>query len=132
MLLGEHDFATFGIPTQGEQTTRQVFKAAWRAERLNSAERLLRFDIAAGGFLRHMVRVIVGALVDVGTGKWSLTDFADALHAADRSIARHMAPPHGLTLIEVTYESGGSTFRRTDTVENEENAENEENGELSE
>ncbi len=102
-LLGEHDFATFGAPTQGDSTIRRVYRSVWQIEALKTGVRLLTYHIEANGFLHHMVRVLVGALADVGSGKWSVVEFTDALQAADRSRARQMAPPHGLTLIQVKY-----------------------------
>ncbi len=115
LVLGEHNFATFGMPTQGESTLRTVYGAQWLvlvdtapsvealADRLVPAARLLSFWIEANGFLQHMVRVLVGALVDVGWGKWTIETFAQAFRTADRSQAQQMAPPHGLTLMAVSY-----------------------------
>ncbi len=103
MLLGEHDFATFGAPTQGEGTIRQVISSEWTVEVLGESARLLTYQVEANGFLQRMVRALVGEIVDIGLGKRTLAEFTDAFQAADRSRARAMAPPHGLTLIEVNY-----------------------------
>jgi tRNA pseudouridine38-40 synthase len=102
-LIGEHDFATFGAPTQGESTVRRVFRSEWMAEAAGEAARLLTYRIEANGFLQRMVRALVGEMVDIGLGKRTLAEFMDAFQAADRSRARAMAPPHGLTLIKVSY-----------------------------
>jgi len=111
-LLGEHDFATFGAPTQGKTTLRTVLQSEWtvtepgectlRACRGEST-RLLMYRIEANGFLQRMVRTLVGEMVDIGLGKRTLAEFREAFQAADRRRARAMAPPHGLTLMEVTY-----------------------------
>jgi len=106
LLIGEHDFATFGTPTQGESTVRTLFQSEWHAEAINESSgtaRMLWYDVVASGFLQHMVRALVGALVEVGLGKLSVAEFNSAFQAADRKYGHWMAPPHGLTLIDVTY-----------------------------
>jgi tRNA pseudouridine38-40 synthase len=97
-LIGEHDFAAFGRPPQGESTVRQVLAAEW-----GGAPPLLTFDITANAFLYRMVRSIVGTLLLVGRGEMSVEEFAAVLAAHDRSRAGPTAPPHGLCLMEVTY-----------------------------
>ncbi|MBZ0304493.1 MAG: tRNA pseudouridine(38-40) synthase TruA, partial [Anaerolineae bacterium] len=64
---------------------------------------LYQFVIEGNAFLKHMVRRIVGTLVEVGRGKMSLKEFADAFAAADRRRAGPTAPPHGLTLVHVKF-----------------------------
>jgi tRNA pseudouridine38-40 synthase len=110
-LVGEHDFATFGQPPQGEVTVRRVFRAAWTKEPRRSGtfgagqdgETFLRFDIEANAFLYRMVRSIVGTLLDVGQGRMSLSAFEEAFASCERSRAGKTAAPHGLCLIKVTY-----------------------------
>jgi tRNA pseudouridine38-40 synthase len=63
------------------------------------------FTIEADGFLRCMVRNIVGTLIDVGLRKISTKDFEDILLSKDRKQAGVTAPPHGLILREVKYAS---------------------------
>ena len=98
LLLGTHDFATFGQPPEGENTVRHVYQAQWRGR---DAE--LIFTIEANAFLYRMVRSLVGTLVEVGSGKLSVTQFQDALQAQDRAQAGTTAPAHGLFLLSVTY-----------------------------
>ncbi len=98
VLVGEHDFATFGQPPQGQVTTRRVLLAEWGGEPPH-----LTFDIEANAFLYRMVRSIVGALLRVGRGKVSVDEFAAALAARERGQAGPTAPPHGLCLMEVKY-----------------------------
>ena len=57
----------------------------------------------ANAFLRSMVRVIVGTLVEIGLGLRPPSQMADILRAADRKVAGKTAPPHGLCLVEVEY-----------------------------
>lgn len=99
LLIGIHDFATFGQPTQGDVTIRELFRAAIE----QAAENEYVFIIEGNAFLRSMVRSIMGTLVDVGRGKLALEAFAAAFHAADRSQAGATAPPHGLNLVQVRY-----------------------------
>jgi tRNA pseudouridine38-40 synthase len=97
-LVGEHDFATFGSPPQGTNTTRQVHRAAWQRD----AETLC-FDIEANAFLYRMVRSIVGTLLQVGAGELSVAQFAALFEAADRAQAGPTAPARGLCLMAVDY-----------------------------
>ncbi len=97
-LVGEHDFATFGRPPQGEVTVRRVLTAEWSGERPG-----LTFDIEANAFLYRMVRSIVGTLLQVGRGEMSVEEFVAVLASCDRSQAGPTALPHGLCLMEVKY-----------------------------
>ncbi len=99
MLVGEHDFATFGQPPQGTVTIRRLFRAEWRDETPN-----LAFEIEANAFLYRMVRSIVGTLLLVGQGRMSVEAFAAAFVSQERSQAGPTAPPHGLCLVKVVYE----------------------------
>jgi tRNA pseudouridine38-40 synthase len=99
-LVGEHDFSSFrstGTPTK--TAIRRVFRAEWKKGR----EGLMRFEIEASGFLKQMVRAIVGTLVEVGKGKITPEGFQKILEAKDRNKAGPTAPAHGLFLKEVKY-----------------------------
>lgn len=98
MLIGEHDFATFGNPTVGESTVRYVFKADWKYK----AE-LLTFTIEANAFLNKMVRTLVGSICQVGEGKWPVEYFSEVFAKAKRALAAPLAPPQGLCLVSVSY-----------------------------
>lgn len=98
-LVGEHDFSSFRASgCEAAHPIREVFRASWEER-----EDLLVFTIEATAFLRHMVRNIVGTLVEVGRGLRSAADFVDLLEARDRTRAGPTAPPHGLYLCEVKY-----------------------------
>lgn len=97
-LVGEHDFAAFGQPPQGEVAVRRVLTAEWGGE-----PPWLTFDIEANAFLYRMVRSIVGTLFQVGRGEMSVEEFAAVLASCDRSRAGPTAPPYGLCLMEVKY-----------------------------
>jgi tRNA pseudouridine38-40 synthase len=98
LLVGSHDFASFGQPTQGESTVRDVMRAGWQ-----STGWMLHFEIEANAFLRRMVRTIVGTLLAVGKGQRSVESIAEVLAARDRSLAAPPAPACGLCLVEVKY-----------------------------
>lgn len=99
-LIGEHDFSSFrsvGSPTR--TAIRRVTRAEWKRSR----EGLIWFEIEANGFLKQMVRAIVGTLVDVGKGKIGAKEFRRILESRDRKKAGQTAPAHGLFLKEVKY-----------------------------
>jgi tRNA pseudouridine38-40 synthase len=100
ILIGEHDFSSFrsvGSPTR--TAIRRVIRAEWKRGR----DGLIRFEIEANGFLKQMVRAIVGTLVEVGKGKIDSEEFRKILNARDRKKAGPTAPAHGLFLKEVKY-----------------------------
>jgi tRNA pseudouridine38-40 synthase len=105
-LAGEHDFTAF-TPTDTEHVRfkRRVLLAEWRAHRLAEPlpGELLEFWIQADAFMRHMVRVLVGTMLEVAGGRRSVEDFETLLEGAPRERAGETAPPHGLYLASVTY-----------------------------
>jgi tRNA pseudouridine38-40 synthase len=99
-IIGSHDFKAFeGAGSPRAHTTRHVMAA----DLVETETRLLTFRIEADGFLRFMVRNIVGTLVDVGLGKILPTEFEQILKSRDRTRAGATAPAHGLFLMEVKY-----------------------------
>lgn len=100
LLLGSRDFASFGQPTQGRtaSTVREVLRARWQP-----TGDMLYFEIEANAFLRHMVRTIVGTLLEVGKGYRSVASVGEVLAAHDRALAAPPAPACGLCLVEVKY-----------------------------
>ena len=98
-LVGTHDFSAFRAGTCAAATPiRTVSRAAWRAE-----GDLWRFEIDGNAFLQHMVRIIVGTLLDVGRGKRRAAEMPEILASRDRRRAGKTAPPHGLCLVAVAY-----------------------------
>lgn len=102
-LQGRHDFAAFTAPSEAKRqvTERDCTIAQWRCRGETAT-----FDIEANAFLRHMVRRIVGTLVEVGRGKLSVGQFERLVNEAPPGEASRTAPPGGLCLIKVRYESG--------------------------
>jgi tRNA pseudouridine38-40 synthase len=99
-LPGCHDFTAF-TPTQTDHVRfeRDVARADWRT----GEEGILEFWIEADTFMRHMVRVLVGTMLEVGRGSRSGDDFERLLDGAERPEAGESAPPHGLYLAAVSY-----------------------------
>jgi len=104
LLIGTHDFATFGQPPQGDNTIRQIIRSEFAVmpEALCD-EQTFRYHIEANAFLYRMVRRIVGALVRVGRGNLPITEFEAAFRAADGTWPNETAPAHGLCLTKVNY-----------------------------
>jgi tRNA pseudouridine38-40 synthase len=98
MLIGEHDFATFGQPPVGINTVRHVFRSEWEAQGA-----CWIYRVQATAFLQHMVRRIVGMTVDVGRRRLSIEQFEADFRAADLTRAKTLAPPQGLILVAVDY-----------------------------
>jgi tRNA pseudouridine38-40 synthase len=100
-LVGEHDFSSFrGQGCNAISPVRTVFRAEVAR---HDVPGLFSIDVAGAGFLRHMVRNIVGTVVNAGKGKHSADHVGEILRARDRSAAGLNAPPHGLFLWRVSY-----------------------------
>ena len=99
MAVGQHDFRAF-TPTETNHTFfhRTMIECAWRDD---GDEWVLRLE--ANAFLRHMVRVLVGTMLECGRGRRDTESFRALLEGAPRSDAGITAPPHGLTLVAVRY-----------------------------
>ncbi len=99
-LMGTHDFKAFeGTGSPREHSVRTVTGSAFK----DTGGGSLTYDIEANGFLRFMVRNIVGTLVEVGLGKLDTQAVRTILQSKDRSRAGPTAPPQGLFLIDVAY-----------------------------
>ena len=98
-FLGEHDFAAFATTRHKRLTT---VRHLMRCEVSRENEKIY-FDLQANGFLYNMVRNIVGTLLEIGRGHWSVSRAPEILAGKVRRHAGPKAPPHGLTLQEVYY-----------------------------
>jgi tRNA pseudouridine38-40 synthase len=120
-IEGRHDFAAFQASGSDTQTTdRQVFSSrvydadrAFDADRVSGRHRsadlqvdqFITYEIAGDGFLRHMVRAIVGTLVEIGRGKRPVSWVDEVLASRDRAQAGRTAPAEGLFLVRVDYDA---------------------------
>ncbi len=99
LLVGRHDFTAFALSGGGHhQPFRRIFEAKWVDDGYN-----LEFRVVGDGFLRGMVRSIVGTLLDVGTGRIDVDRFGRLLEGRSRSQAGPTAPARGLILHRVEY-----------------------------
>jgi tRNA pseudouridine38-40 synthase len=102
VLIGQHDFAAFrGAGSPVASTVRTVRAIEWTAG--GGYDRPLVMRIEGDGFLRHMVRNIMGTLVEVGSGRCPASEIGGILGSRDRIRAGPTAPPEGLFLVRVIY-----------------------------
>ena len=106
LFLGEHDWTAFSSAhSDAESKIRTItdftVESGWDA-RANAA--MIEFRVSADGFLRYMVRSLVGTLLQVGRGEKDLEIVRKAIIGGDRKLAGITAPPHGLTLLKVFYD----------------------------
>lgn len=99
-LLGTHDFRSF---CANKQFKKSSVRTLTRCEIVRNGEEL-RFILAADGFLYHMARILVGTLLEVGSGKRSAEELPAIFSARSREAAGETAPAKGLCLWEVRYE----------------------------
>jgi len=97
-LIGRHDFAAFGKAPQGDNTVRMVSQAEWITE----GKRLI-FEITADAFLRHMVRRIVGTLLQIGRGQRVPEEMALLVQGGAEQLTAPPAPAQGLCLVKIGY-----------------------------
>jgi tRNA pseudouridine38-40 synthase len=104
-LAGEHDFTAFRASgSDNKNPVRRVLAAAWREE----PGGWVSFTITATGFLRGMVRSLVGTMAEVGRGKAPAAKLAELLGSGVRQAVGPTAPPQGLYLVEVFYNKATS------------------------
>jgi len=100
-LVGRHDFSAFALAGGATRTSeRRIFAAAWEDD---GAELVLR--VTGDGFLRGMVRSLVGTLLEVAAGKRTLASFVELLAGGRRSDAGPTAAPHALALERVHFDA---------------------------
>jgi tRNA pseudouridine38-40 synthase len=108
-LIGEHDFASFCVAKSAQELRGKNLSTSRRIDEITLSsdevlnERMLEIRVRGNAFLHSMVRVIVGTLVEVGSGARDPDWVEEVLAACDRTCAGPTAPAHGLTLLEVRY-----------------------------
>ena len=104
IIEGEHDFSAFKAASQTKMNpVRTIFDADIFEEKIFDAD-ILTIKIHASGFLYHMARNIVAAVVAVGRERLSLEEFEKIFAAKDRKMAPATAPANGLCLYKVFYD----------------------------
>jgi tRNA pseudouridine38-40 synthase len=98
-LEGRHNFKTFAAAGGVSKTfERTIYRCQVKED-----DRLIKVACVGDGFLYHMVRIIVGTLMDVGKGRIHPQEIPDIIASQERRRARIIAPPHGLSLVHVNY-----------------------------
>ncbi|WP_370931537.1 tRNA pseudouridine(38-40) synthase TruA [Bartonella sp. DGB1] len=98
-LVGLHDFTTFrSVNCQAKNPVRHLDQCDIIVNGY-----FIEFYLSAKGFLHNQVRSIVGSLIEVGIGRWSVDDLEQALKACDRTKCGRVAPPYGLYFVAVDY-----------------------------
>ena len=98
-FLGTHDFSAFkATDSSGKNTIRTIYSID-----LKKDKDLIFVSIRGNSFLYNMVRIIVGTLVEVGSGKLNPNSIPNIIESKDRNKAGHTAPAKGLYLDEVYY-----------------------------
>lgn len=99
-VLGTHDYNAFKCAGSSmENTVRTVTRSDWTRE-----GNLLIYRVEGNGFLYNMVRILVGTMLEIGSGKRPETDMRSAIESGRRSDAGATAPAHGLCLERVIYD----------------------------
>jgi tRNA pseudouridine38-40 synthase len=99
-IIGMHDFAAFcRTKVQSDHKRCIVSESSWQQQGA-----LLIYRIAANRFLHGMVRTLVGTMIDVARGRFSLAEFETIFNSGDRTLGGPAAPSRGLYLEEVLYD----------------------------
>jgi tRNA pseudouridine38-40 synthase len=98
-VIGTHDFAAFKCSdSEMENTVRTITLSEWTKN-----GNLWVYSVTGNGFLYNMVRILVGTMLEIGSGKRPVSDMQKALESKDRKQSGATAPAHGLCLMRVVY-----------------------------
>jgi tRNA pseudouridine38-40 synthase len=114
-LIGPHDFAAFQAAGSDVTSTKRRID---RVEILGEAGGELVIEVEGSGFLRHMVRILVGTLLEVGLGRRSAAEMPEILASGDRRRAGRTAPAAALTLVRVDYDEALRVLERAERGRN--------------
>lgn len=99
LIRGEHDFSAFCVVASQKENNRcLLYESRWRRIRDEFV-----YDITADRFLHTMIRSLVGLMIDLGTGGLNMRQFQKIFSAGDHRAIRHVAPAHGLYLVDIGY-----------------------------
>ncbi len=99
LIIGTHDFASF---QKSGSSVKNSIRTIYKAEFKRNGNHIF-FEICGNGFLRYMVRNLVGAFVSIGLNKISLEEFKTIFDSKDNKKNKECAPPYGLTLLNIDY-----------------------------
>ena len=108
LIEGTHDFSSFETAGSRDRQSRAIngsTRTIYQAKLLHHTDIFHTFHITGNGFFRHMVRNIVGTVLEAGLGRRSELGFLEAVQAKKRSAAGSTAPAHGLTLAKIEYQT---------------------------
>lgn len=98
-LCGEHDFKSFTSAKKGKKSTVRRIDSI----EIMQEDTLLTFSFQGNGFLHHMIRILMGTLLEVGKGERSPESIPELLDAKNRELAGPLMPAKGLTLVEIFF-----------------------------
>lgn len=98
-LIGKHDFRGFmAASSLIKDTVREIYSV-----KINTLNGRVIIDVVGSGFLYNMVRIIVGTLLDIGSGKLDICTISNMIMTTDRKLGGKTVEPEGLYLVEVKY-----------------------------
>lgn len=100
LFLGKHDFSSFNTTSYEEKADQRRTISEFKIIKKNN---LLKIKVTGDGFLRNMVRIMVGTLIDLGRGKKSLDDIKQMLEVPNKSTRRYNIDGNGLYLVKIRY-----------------------------
>ena len=99
LLIGKHNYQDFTTKEEDfENFNREIFDI-----KITSENGIIILDFYGSGFMRYMIRIIVGTLIAIGLGKENVDFINKHLNSKDRNIISYKAPGNGLTLVDVKY-----------------------------
>ena len=99
-IIGEHDFLSFSkFRPEQKNTNSIIYESIWKKK-----DKMLVYEISGNRFLHHMVRYLVGTMVQVARGQYSKEKLSSLLHEPRKNVQIHRAPANGLILLKVEYD----------------------------
>jgi len=100
IIIGEYDFLSFSkYKPEQKNTNSIVYESVWKKK-----NKMLVYEISGNRFLHHMVRYLVGTMVQVSRGRYPIAKFSSLLHEPRKNVQIHRAPANGLILLKVEYD----------------------------